>query len=83
MDSNNQIVNQPEEMVNVLNEHFQSVFTKDDYERKAPLFESRTNKKCVDNLEEFLTQEIVFKKLKELNVNKAVGPDKVSYPALR
>ena len=62
------------EIAERLNSYFKGVFgvNEDDV---MPPFEERTQEKCPIPI---ISEEIVFKKLAELNVNKAVGVDEVS-----
>ena len=61
-----------EEQVDVLNTFFSSVFT-DENLAEIPSVEPRINTRTLENIE--ITEDKVNKRLKNINPNKATGPD--------
>ena len=62
------------EKADVLNDFFNSVFTKEDKSSIPDFKKTLYNEPLLDLI---VTPEQVLKKLKELNLNKATGPDNI------
>jgi hypothetical protein len=73
--SGDQILKDPQDIVEILNEHFKSVFTVHE-NQVLPQFPKRTEQICDIDLKSF-DYEAVSKKLKELNGDKTPGLDSV------
>ena len=71
---NGDITQSEEEKANVLNDFFSSVFTKEDISH-IPTLPNRSNDTFMTDI--IVTQQAVMDKLKKLDPNKAMGPDKI------
>jgi hypothetical protein len=69
------VITDKQVIANELNEHFNSVFTRDDF-NECPSFNSRTSASC-DIVDIDCSSENVRSKLASLNSEKATGPDTV------
>ena len=76
---NGDVCNEPPELVNIFNEHFQSVFTKNESEQ-FPAFDKRTDIVCETPI---FSKDKIKTKLSELDVDTSSGFDGVSAHVLR
>ncbi|HEX8808198.1 MAG TPA: hypothetical protein VF760_04300 [Xanthobacteraceae bacterium] len=70
------VINEDKSAADVLNNYFASVFTKEDLSNipePTDVFKGSIQQEGLDTF--VITEELVFKKLSELNVNKCCGPD--------
>ena len=70
---NGQVTDSDLETANVMNNAFQSVFVKENVTDPLPTFQSDYEGPIIDEIE--VETEVVEKLLKNVNVNKAMGPD--------
>jgi hypothetical protein len=71
-----------EEIANTLNEYFQSVFSTDE-SSSLPAFTQRTKETCNPSADQIITVSKIIDKLKSLDSNKAIGPDKIHNMVLK
>lgn len=77
-DNNASIITNPSEIANQLNVYFKSVFVEDNPHQTLPNFPMKTDNICEFNINETISNLSVSSKLKTLNCNKSMGPDRIS-----
>ncbi|CAF1100150.1 unnamed protein product, partial [Brachionus calyciflorus] len=70
------------QVASILNDHFKSVFNKEISE-PLPSFDLKSDVECDPDVEGLITKEKILEKLKELDPNKAIGPDKIHGEVLK